>query len=891
MWAILSMRDGYATRSLPSPLPLSLFLLPVCVCVCKWRSRRPGLLLLFCLYLVAAVFLLRCTLRVVSLSFSLSLSRGGYGANPQRKSGLMLPIVQEYMTQCAQRRMEPYYGFLERAGAGEIVTDLDFAPQQGVRVFAATLLRCGPRSIAAKGPKLQVLALRYDSNKGMHHPPRQSRRMLSYSVLLAQRLPEDVIVAVQNRPLLRSLIDGVRVACMTYTRHLVRVELCGLPLEQVREVTARLFDVLQHCELLRVLKLNKSRLTDQLFTRLTTTVNTFSALREAHFSECGLTDGSAHGVHSIILLNRSKEQSAIWRASLRDGGGGPATAPPCGLEALDLSGNSFGDATLRRLGLAIAHDASLRVVDMSRNAVTTSGLKEFLRQGTLQTSVVASLDLSKNLIDTRDTYLVEDGFACQHTYEEQLLLLRVEPRERRSRSGSRSGGAPPRAGEMRRRPMPPAPPLTTLPVPVSAVGAPLEVCQRRLSLENNSGGDGKSGGVGDAGPRASSLAVVWDADEDDVEFRSQSVGDAGAARSHTPQSTRTPSSLVLDRYGAATHLKADHQVSELPRCLQTEPGSGEEERSHPPPPPFSLPSQQQQQGTMPFFPPLLFPFTGGSGDDGHQPQLQPQQQWCGVPLYVPVPLASFGTTPPLPPPPPPPPPPLPRARSTRDAAVGTSPQSDAQLHSSAASSTHRPLAAGRGVPMSDPDGMVREPSEGAGDDATAFEKMMLEPLQTGEWELADWRRNEQRFLEALILRVESHETATTEALERNYQATRDRLDAVQAEFSRRLQELLEEQRAESRRLRGELRERLPSEQQREERVLQDPEAAMAEELARLIHTGMRRIHDQMEKPGSVSAAASFSHTTTSAAALRDGLQRATQDYLRVVKERLSSLGW
>ncbi|RNF06054.1 hypothetical protein TraAM80_04208 [Trypanosoma rangeli] len=805
----------------------------------------------------------------------------------------MLPIVQEYMTQCAQRRMEPYYGFLERAGAGEIVADLDFAPQQGVRVFATTLLRCGPRSIAAKGPKLQVLALRYDSNKGMHHPPRQSRRMLSYSVLLAQRLPEDVIVAVQNRPLLRSLIDGVRVACMTYTRHLVRVELCGLPLEQVREVTARLFDVLQHCELLRVLKLNKSRLTDQLFTRLTTTANTFSALREAHFSECSLTDGSAQGVHSIILLNRGKEQSAIWRASLRDGGGSPATAPPCGLEALDLSGNSFGDATLRRLGLAIAHDASLRVVDMSRNAVTTSGLKEFLQQGALQTSVVASLDLSKNLIDTRDTYLVGDGFACQHTYEEQLLLLRVEPRERRSRSGSGNGGAAPRAREVRRRPMPPTPSLTTLPAPVSAVGAPLEVSQPRLSPEDNSDGGGRSGGVVDARPRASSLAVVWDAGEDDAEFRSQSVGEAGAPATAPPQSTRTPSSLALGRYGTASHLKADHQASEQPRCLQTEPGNREEERSPPPPPPpppppslpFPLPPQQQQQGTMPFFPPLLFPFTGGSGDDGHHPQLQLQHQWCGVPLYVPVPVASFGTTPPLPPPP------LPRVRSTRDAAVGTSPQSDTQLHSSAVSSTHRSLAAGRGGPKSDLDGMVRESCEGAGDDATAFENMMLEPLQTGAWEVADWRRNEQRFLEALILRVESHETATTEALERNYQATRDRLDAVQAEFSWRLQELLEEQRAESRQLRGELRERLPSEQQQEERVLQDPEAAMAEELARLIHTGMRHVHDQMQRPGSAPAAASFSHATTSAAVLGDGLQQATQDYLRVVKERLSSLGW
>ncbi|RNF24891.1 uncharacterized protein Tco025E_02504 [Trypanosoma conorhini] len=797
----------------------------------------------------------------------------------------MLPIVQEYMAQCAQRREEPYYGFLERAGAGEIVTDLDFAPQQAVRVFAATLLRCGPRSIAAKGPKLQVLALRYDSNKGMHHPPRQSRRRLSYAVLLAQRLPEDVIVAPQNRPLLRSLIDGVRVACMTYTRHLARVELCGLPLAQVREVAARLFDVLKHCELLRVLKLNKSRLTDQLFTRLTTTVNTFPALKEAHFSECGLTDGSAHGIHSIILLNRGREQGGAWRASLRDGGGGGgpcssshAAAPAWGLEALDLSGNSLGDATLRRLGLAIAHDASLRVVDMSRNAVTTAGLKEFLQQGTLQASAVASLDLSKNLIDTQDTYLVGDGFACQHTYAEQLLLTRVEPREGRGSggSGSGSGVAPEDAGEAPRLPTPPIPSLTTTPVPVSAVGAPLELRRRTPPSEDNagSGGSGREAGR----PRGSSPAVAWEAEEEGAEARSRWVaGEVAAARSRPSRGgTRTPSSTTADRCSTASRRKPDPRASEPPRHSQAEPGRGQE---LPPPP-------QLPQGAMPFFPPLLFPPpTTIGGDDGHHPQ--PQQQWCGVPLYVPVPVSSLGPTAAT----------LPRPRSTRDAAVGTSSLSDTQPRSPSGSSTGGTLAVCGGSPHSDPDGVVQEPTRGGSDGANAFAKMMLEPLQTGAWDQADWRRNEQRFLESLILRVESHETATTETLERNYQATRDRLDAVQAEFARRLQELLEEQRAESRRLRGELRKRLPSEQPQEEGPQQqDPEAAMAEELAQLIQTGMRRIHEQMERPGAAAAAAaaaaaSFSHTTTSAAAAGDGLLQSTQAYLRAVKERLGSLGW
>ncbi|EAN87306.1 hypothetical protein C3747_38g284 [Trypanosoma cruzi] len=738
----------------------------------------------------------------------------------------MLPIVKEYMTECAQRRVEPYYGFIEHAGAGEIVTDLDFAPLHSVRVFALTLLRCGPRSIAVRGPKLQVLALRYDSNKGMHHPPRQSKRKVSYTTLLSQRLPEDVIVAAQNRPVLRSLIDGVRVACMTYTGHLVRVELCGLPLREIREVVTRLFDVLQHCGLLRVLNLNKSKLTDQLFTRLTTTVNTFPSLKEGHFSECGLTDGSARGIHSLILLNRGREQNAMWRASLRDGVGGHVATFARGLEVLDLSGNCLSDATIRRLGLAIAHDASLRVIDMSRNTVTTAGLKEFLQRGTLQESAVESLDLSKNLIDTKDKFFVGDNFACQHTYGEQLLLTRLDSRERHRSASTApqlevSGAAVPQLRSS------------------AADGAPLEIHHpRAVSPEDV--------GAGGLRSRESSPAAVLDTCEENAEVCSQLLRCPGMERPQANRSTWTASPEMFDRQSNASRRNGDRKASERSRFSYQETGKQQENqpRLNQCPPPH--------QTAVPFFPPLLFAPTGSG--DGSQQQQQ-QQQWCGVPLYVPVPVSSLGAMA-MPPP----------ARSTRDVAVGTSPQPDTMQQSTSRSLSTTPLA----------DGDVT-------DDGTAFEKMMMEPLQTNDWELADWRRNEQRFLESLIVRLESQENATTEMLERNYQATCDRLGAIQEEFSRQIHELLQEQRVGAERFRGELREELLSERHQQQQQ-QDPEAAMAEQLAQLIDTGMKRIHDQMER-----RSASASGTAAKAAGV--DLQQPTQEYLRVVKERLSSLGW
>ncbi|KEG08876.1 hypothetical protein DQ04_06261000, partial [Trypanosoma grayi] len=127
----------------------------------------------------------------------------------------MLPVVQEYLAQCGQRRVEPYYGFIEHAGAGNVVTDLDFALPDAVRLFALALLRVSQRQqqqseATAKGSKLNVLALRYDMNKGPHHPPRQSKRKLPYETLLARRRPAEAIVALQNRAVVRSLVDGVR---------------------------------------------------------------------------------------------------------------------------------------------------------------------------------------------------------------------------------------------------------------------------------------------------------------------------------------------------------------------------------------------------------------------------------------------------------------------------------------------------------------------------------------------------------------------------------------------------------------------------------------------------------------------------------------------------------
>ncbi|KAG8345813.1 hypothetical protein TRVL_03374 [Trypanosoma vivax] len=170
--------------------------------------------------------------------------------------------------------------------------------------------------------------------------------------------------------------------------------------------------------------------------------------------------------------------------------------------------------------------------------------------------------------------------------------------------------------------------------------------------------------------------------------------------------------------------------------------------------------------------------------------------------------------------------------------------------------------------------MTRSNSEPDG--VSAFESKMTESLQTGEFEIAEWREKEARFLKSLVVRLENHETSTAELVERNHQRTCEALAGLKEELSLRIREVVEEQRAE----REQLRETLSA-----EREVMEPDTALAGELVRLIQTGVRRIHDQMERPVVAPTAARCCAAGGGAAG------SSVQDYLRDVRSALSGLGW
>ncbi|CBH17961.1 hypothetical protein, conserved [Trypanosoma brucei gambiense DAL972] len=751
---------------------------------------------------------------------------------------VMLSVVREYLEQCSQRRVEPYYAFIEHAGNSEIVADIDFAPVMAIRLLAVTLLRSRPRK---GGLRLHALVLRYGVNKGEHHPPQQSKRLLPYETLAARRRTEDDIMSPVNRHLLRGLLDGVRMACIAAIRHLTRLELCGLPLSggsAIVEVTSRLFDLLPHCCSLRVLKLSHSTLTDRLFLQLTTAAmaSAFPALKEAYFSECGLTDESARGLHSLITLNRSREQQAMWLSSFRNGNSGSRTvnAPvPRALEALDLSGNRLGDPTLKRLAIAITHDISLRVVDMSRNAVTTAGLVEFLQQGTLGGSGIESLDLSKNLITSNTSYGAEEGFACLCSCPEQLLLTRITGiRQCRTGSPASHGGT---------RLVPKGPPspafdrptISTSPIPKS---------------QASSRGQSLSAGTVVTGAEQIAAAAPLSRTT-----RQMSISSAVVIEGSAPETGRSSLSSILpdkERSLAVHNVYTRSSTAHVSAAMSTKPSSckhcpgGTPSTVHPP---ASEKTQNQvipdliPQGPAPRFQPLLFSSPGGQ-----------EQQWYGVPLYITLPFNPLGglQTAPL-------------APVKHDVAVGT-----ASLQSSPQRDDADELESG---PHTSNGGS----ESGVGD---VFEEKMVEPLNSDRWEMGEWKAKEQRFLEALVVRLENHETSTAELVERNHQLTRESLKGLKEELSQRIREVLEEQRSEQRRLDMRLAA---------ERELQDPEETLTNQLVQLIHTGMKSIHDQMAKPVGTSAAKSDIGMGASGKASC----QTTQDYLREVKGFLKGLGW
>ncbi|CUI13281.1 Hypothetical protein, putative, partial [Bodo saltans] len=117
----------------------------------------------------------------------------------------MADVVKVFLTECARRRVEPYYGVVESVHEGVIHSDVDFMPLASLRILlhalnAAADGAAGRTSSSSSSPAmdasltLRTLSLQRGVNRNQLHPPVNSNQLMSYAKLATRYIPNSADV-------------------------------------------------------------------------------------------------------------------------------------------------------------------------------------------------------------------------------------------------------------------------------------------------------------------------------------------------------------------------------------------------------------------------------------------------------------------------------------------------------------------------------------------------------------------------------------------------------------------------------------------------------------------------------------------------------------------------
>jgi hypothetical protein len=115
----------------------------------------------------------------------------------------MADIVKVFLTECARRRVEPYYGVVESVHEGVLHCDLDFMPLASLRILLHALNATDSTRIIASSSSspamdasltLRTLSLQRGVNRNQLHPPVGSNQLMSYSKLATRWMPHNADV-------------------------------------------------------------------------------------------------------------------------------------------------------------------------------------------------------------------------------------------------------------------------------------------------------------------------------------------------------------------------------------------------------------------------------------------------------------------------------------------------------------------------------------------------------------------------------------------------------------------------------------------------------------------------------------------------------------------------
>ncbi|KAG5464235.1 hypothetical protein LSCM1_00416 [Leishmania martiniquensis] len=387
-------------------------------------------------------------------------------------------LVERYFAQCQAHHTLPRSEFCASLRDGVIDVNLANVPLADIRLFAHAVLDIHPASGAARSRAVQSRnSSRPRSPQGAASGSRAPSRLgatgalprthfvklhFSYNAALpaahvsrGQASPpaSTPLLCPQNEPTLRCLSEAVALAVKESVSTLSSFAWCGMPLITTAApgratlqqrgggapVPRSLIHVLPLCHRLTCLRLVGVPLTRAQFMQLTVLspksptagVNggvAWSALEEASFVRCGLTDACQGGLVRLIRAAVPVTSSSMWQRSLRGGSasldGQPLPQPAAGalsighsatrgLKGLDVSQNPLGDETARAVATAIPGSA-LRYLNVSSTSITWGG-------GCLLTSPAVLEDTAMELVDMSNTGLSE-MLACSGSGAEAKML-------------------------------------------------------------------------------------------------------------------------------------------------------------------------------------------------------------------------------------------------------------------------------------------------------------------------------------------------------------------------------------------------------------------------------------------------------------------------------------
>jgi hypothetical protein len=268
-------------------------------------------------------------------------------------------LADVYLKLCAERRIEPYYPFVSRAGEGVLDVDAEFVLDDAWS-FLVSAMR------ASTTASYQRIRIAVGDNFGPRHPPKQSRRLVSFESLAAQRAPRAPAEQVVPR-----LIQGIAHQAALSLQALRELRLVGIPVGP--SGAAKLADALGACTHLQELQLDCSNITNAGLAELVPALKKLPELVTVSLRRAALTSGAAEDLGKLVAGNTvSRHWESTLRSTARSG-------PPRAIEVLVLSENPIGDSVVKELCKQDGFVRHMCHVDLTGTAVTQAGALQLLR--------------------------------------------------------------------------------------------------------------------------------------------------------------------------------------------------------------------------------------------------------------------------------------------------------------------------------------------------------------------------------------------------------------------------------------------------------------------------------------------------------------------------------